>query len=233
MKISIIVPAFNEERFIVRTLRKIKSARKAFTELGWGSEVIVCDNNSTDRTASKAAANGATVVFEPVNQISRARNRGAWSATGDWFVFIDADAEPSKELFSDIADAIQSGKFVGGGSTVQMPEVKFMAGIWNTISRAFGWAIGSCLFCDSKAFREVNGFSLEWFAAEEIDLCKRLKKLGRFVVLTKNPLKVSSRKASNYSVNEYLRIWCKALLSGGSNLKDRTQCGFWYAERQG
>ncbi len=232
MKISIIVPAFNEEKFIARTLRKIKSARAAFTERGWGSEVIVCDNNSTDDTSRKAAANGATVVFESVNQISRARNKGAWRATGDWLVFIDADAAPSKELFSDIADAIQTGRFIGGGATVLMPEVKFLSSIWNGVSRFFGWAIGSSLFCDARAFRAVNGFSTDWFAAEEIDLCRRLKKLGRFVILTKNPLKVSSRKAGLYSVSDYAKIWIRALITGGQNLKDRTQCGFWYSERK-
>lgn len=233
MKISIVIPAFNEEKFISRTLRKVRAATASFTDIGWGSEIIVCDNNSTDKTAAKAAANGATVVFEPVNQISRARNRGAFHATGDWLLFIDADAEPSKELFSDVAQAIKSGKFVGGGSTVRMPEVRFLAGIWNGISRFFQWSIGSCLFCHGGLFRHVGGFSTDWFAAEEIDLCRRLKKHGRLTVLTKNPLKVSARKAGSFSTSEYLRIWCKALLTGGKNFKDQSQCGFWYAERLG
>ena len=61
MKISIIVPAFNEEKFIARSLRKIKAATDAFSLLGWEGEIIVCDNNSTDRTAEKARAAHATV----------------------------------------------------------------------------------------------------------------------------------------------------------------------------
>src|SRR5256884_4138853 len=109
MKISVIVPAFNEEKFIARSLRKIKAASDALSALGWESEIIVCDNNSTDRTAEKARAAGATVVFEPVNQISRARNKGAAAAGGDWLVFVDADSYPSRELFADLAAAIQSG----------------------------------------------------------------------------------------------------------------------------
>jgi len=100
MKISVIVPAFNEEKFIARSLRKIKAATDAFAATGWDSEIIVCDNNSTDRTAEKARAAGATVVLEPVNQISRARNRGASAATGDWLVFVDADSYPSGKLFA-------------------------------------------------------------------------------------------------------------------------------------
>lgn len=83
MKISIIVPAFNEEQFLGKTLAQIKAATSALANTGWGTELIVCDNNSTERTAEIAQAAGANVVFEPVNQISRARNSGAAAATGD------------------------------------------------------------------------------------------------------------------------------------------------------
>src|SRR5436189_2966241 len=98
VKISVIVPAFNEEKLIVGTLRSIRSAAAAFVPLGWESELVVCDNNSTDRTAELARKAGASVVFEPLNQISRARNTGAAGAGGDWLIFIDADSQPSAEL---------------------------------------------------------------------------------------------------------------------------------------
>src|SRR5258706_12533982 len=77
MKISIVVPAFNEERLLGDSLAQIKSAAKAFAPLGWDWEMIGCDNNSTDHTAEIARAAGARVVFEPINQIARARNSGA------------------------------------------------------------------------------------------------------------------------------------------------------------
>ena len=84
MKISIVVPAFNEEKLIADSLSSINSAAESFKKLKWEVELIVCDNNSTDRTAELARQAGAIVVFEPVNQIGRARNRGASVATGDW-----------------------------------------------------------------------------------------------------------------------------------------------------
>ena len=107
MKISIIVPAFNEEKLIPETLRRILTATAAFSNRGWASEVIVCNNNSSDRTAELARVAGVRVVFEPINQIARARNTGAAAATGDWLLFIDADSHPEPELFADVANTGQ------------------------------------------------------------------------------------------------------------------------------
>ena len=58
MKLSIVVPAFNEERLLTQTLRHIHAAIRVFSNSGWSSELIVCDNNSTDRTAEIASAAG-------------------------------------------------------------------------------------------------------------------------------------------------------------------------------
>jgi glycosyltransferase involved in cell wall biosynthesis len=52
MTISIILPAFNEERLLPTTLRAVDAARNAFKQVGWGSEVIVCDNNSGPASSS-------------------------------------------------------------------------------------------------------------------------------------------------------------------------------------
>src|SRR5277367_1047747 len=98
MKISFVVPAYNEEKLIGATLDSIRRTMVAFLEKGWECEIVVCDNNSTDRTAELARAAGAVVAFEPINQIGRARNRGAEAATGDWLIFVDADSRPSREL---------------------------------------------------------------------------------------------------------------------------------------
>lgn len=77
MLISVIVPAYNEARFLQQTLQRIYHAIKANEREGIAWEIIVCDNNSTDATAVIAAEQGATVTFESINQISRARNNCA------------------------------------------------------------------------------------------------------------------------------------------------------------
>ena len=241
MDISIVVPAYNEEKLIATSLRHIGDANRGFTKRGWKTEVIVCDNNSNDRTAELARAEGAKVVFEPVNQIARSRNRGAQAAQGKWLVFIDADSRPSRELFEDVAECILDGRCLAGGCTVKLDEPHFLGGLltrtWNVISRVRKWAAGSFIFCETAAFREIGGFSEELFASEEIDLCKRLKKLARtkgkrLVILHRNPILTSARKIHLYSRGEYLRFMAKAVLQPRRTLRSRELCVPWYDGRR-
>src|SRR5208283_812877 len=215
MKISIIVPAFNEEQFLGKTLAQIKVAASALANTGWGTELIVCDNNSTDRTAEIARAAGATVVFEPVNQIARARNCGAAAATGDWLIFVDADSHPSAGLFAEVAEQINSGRCLAGGVTVRMDEKHLAAGfatwLWNCASRMGRLLAGSFIFCETAAFKKIGGFSNELFAAEELELSGRLKRLARetgrgVVILRRHPLVTSARKMRLYTTWDHLKL---------------------------
>jgi glycosyltransferase involved in cell wall biosynthesis len=240
VKISIVVPAFNEERLLGPSLLQIKASAKAFEPLGWETELIVCDNNSTDQTAQIALEAGATVVFEPVNQIARARNCGAAAATGDWLIFVDADSHPSPELFSDVARQITSGQCLAGGATVRLdaPQLtaRVVAGIWCAISRIFKLMAGSFIFCEAAAFRKIGGFNEKMFAAEELDLSQRLKKLARatgkrLVILSKHPLLTSARKLHLYSFREHLRVMLGAAFNPRM-LTRREACHLWYDGRR-
>ena len=241
VKISIIIPAFNEEKLIAKTLSSVRRAGEAFSRLGWETELIVCDNNSTDRTSQIAREHGATVVFEPVNQIARARNKGAEAATGAWLVFVDADSRPSEGLFQSVAEQIQGGSCVGGGSTVRMDESYWvgnaLVGLWNGVSRLRKWAAGSFIFCERRAFEELGGFSLELFASEEIEFSKRLKQLARrqkrsVVILSRHPLETSARKMRLYTRREYASFFAKLFLHPSRSLRDRETCRVWYDGRR-
>lgn len=241
MRVSIIIPAFNEERLISETLRRVKAAAAAFSRRGWATQIIVCDNNSTDRTAELSRAEGATVVFEPINQIARARNSGAAAATGDWLVFIDADSHPSAELFADVAEQMAMGRCLGGGCTMKLeghyPVASLITRLWNGLSRAARLLAGSFIFCEARAFREVGGFSNELFAGEEIDLSQRLKRLARdkkkcIVILHRHPLVTSARKMHLYTPREHIRFLARVALSRKRILASREECHTWYDGRR-
>ena len=90
VELSFIIPAYNERE---RLPSAVASIRHAAAEAGaprW--EIVVCDNNSTDGTGAAAEAEGARVIFEPHNQIARARNTGARAAAGARLIFMDADS---------------------------------------------------------------------------------------------------------------------------------------------
>jgi glycosyltransferase involved in cell wall biosynthesis len=241
LKISVIIPAFNEERLITESLGAVRMAMRAFVDRGWDTELIVCDNNSTDHTAELARAAGAKVVFEPVNQIARARNSGAAAASGDWLVFIDADSYPSAELLADVAEQIAAGRCLAGGSTVRLqghyPVGGMITRLWNSVSRAGKLLAGSFIFCEAAAFRAVGGFNQGLYVAEEIDLSRCLKRLARqrkrrIVILHRHPLLTSARKVHLYTPAEHLRFFLRAVLSHKRVLSSREECHTWYDGRR-
>jgi glycosyltransferase involved in cell wall biosynthesis len=239
VKLSVVVPAFNEELLMARTLDHLKAGMEVFERRGWSAELIVCDNNSTDRTAAIAREAGARLMFEPVNQIARARNTGARPASGDWLLFVDADSSPSPALFLEMLDEIEAGRCVGGGSTIALPgaplAVRAWVGAWNILSRAARWAAGSFLFCEAAAFRAVGGFSEELYAAEEIDFSRRLKARypdREFAIVHRHPLLTSGRKAELYTWREHCTFMWRMLTAGRRTLRSREACSVWYDGRR-
>jgi len=222
-------------------LHQVNAALATFAQRGWRTEVVVCDNNSTDRTAELAKAAGARVVFEPVNQIARARNAGAAAASGDWLLFLDADSHPSAGLFAEVAGQIEAGRCLAGGCTVRIegnyPVGNLITQLWNGISRVGRLLAGSFIFCEAEAFRAVGGFSHELFAGEEIDLSQRLKRLARarnkrIVILHRHPLLTSARKLHLYTPREHIWFFLKALCLPKRTLANREECHTWYDGRR-
>jgi len=231
---SIIVPAFNEEHFLPHSLGAIRTAMAQMT--GLRGEVIVVDNNSTDKTAEVATEGGAQVVFEGVNQISRARNAGAKAAQGKWLVFVDADATLTPELLTLALTNLKSGHS-GGGACIAMdaplPLLLSMAtGFCNLILSTFSIPAGCFIYCTKEAFDHIGGFNEQVYATEELYLGLAMR---RYAKRTKQPFKVvrtpkmvsSARKLGWFGAGTLLRhliilsLWPRAARS-------REACGMWY-----
>ena len=108
--ISFIIPAYNEEQLLGRTLTALTAAARALAE---PFEIIVVDDASTDRTAAIAREHGARVVSVAHRQISATRNAGARAATGEMFLFIDADTVVNERAVAAAVAAMRAGA-VGG-----------------------------------------------------------------------------------------------------------------------
>jgi len=237
MHFSLIIPAWNEASFIEHTLVSVSAAIRQIEQRGAHTgELIVVDNNSTDNTAEIARRCGATVVFEPVNQIARARNRGAESASGQALIFLDADTTCSARLLEHVLGRIHSGNVVGGGSEIApdrpVPS-SAMRGIrfWNGVARTGKLAAGCFVFCRRDAFDAVGGFSDRVYAGEEIFLSRQLKKWGRrnnmsFEIVNIDPVVTSVRKLDWYSPMQLARQAMLVLIPGA--VFSKRLCKTWY-----
>ena len=179
---SIIIPAYNEERYLPATIMVLRRIVDEIRE--YSGEIIVVDNNSTDRTSEIAARNGATVVFEQRQQIACARNAGARVSRGQYLIFLDADTIISSTLLRKTLNGLKSGGLCGGGAligfdTVAGMELRVAVWIWECLSRSMRWAAGSYLFCLRQAFIDVGGFDERYYAGEEILLSQKLNAWGK------------------------------------------------------
>ena len=231
---SIIVPAYNEEALLADTLRHL---REAMATVSLNGEIIVADNNSTDRTAEIAREAGAIVVFEPVNQISRARNAGARIANGRYFIFVDADTTVSPGLLQKALWNLESGSCCGGGANIaagnEVPFlVKLVLGYWNFLSRTLRLAAGCFVYARRDDFEDCGGFSEKFYATEEIWFSIALRRTGRkhkraFRIIIDPKVITSDRKLVWFSYG-YQSILL--LLVGLFPFITRFKwvCGYWY-----
>jgi glycosyltransferase involved in cell wall biosynthesis len=231
--LSIIIPAYNEEELLPRTLTRL---REALQIAGLEATIVVTDNNSTDRTAEVARAAGADVVFEPVNQIARARNAGAAHASGDHLIFVDADTIVEPSTLRQAADALASGAICGGGAIVlgETPFTGFSAFLvtfWTWLSRTQQLAAGAFVFCTREAFEGAGGFDETVYAGEEVWFAMRLKQWGKargqtFRLIEDPPVRTSSRKATMFGSWQLFLQFLIVLVPAATRF--RPLCWVWY-----
>lgn len=232
--VSVLIPAFNEEEHLGEA---IHSVRRSFESIGCDSwEMVVCDNNSTDRTAEVAKSGGARVVFEPHNQIARARNAAAREARGKWLLFLDADTCLNPGVLRQALANLESETIGAGGAQVTMdvpvpgPARRFV-NTWNWVSRTFRLAAGSFVYCRHDAWSETGGFDERYYASEEIWFSRKLHAWCRargmeFRVITDPPIVTSARKLKWYTPWQLTKQTLTLMIPGA--LMDRARCRMWY-----
>ena len=231
---AIIIPAYNEAEELPATLAAVQ---RAMAHQQLRGECVVVDNNSNDATTEVALAAGAhRVVFEPINQIARARNTGAKSTTAPWLIFIDADTRILPNLLTITLQQL-SAQSAGGGSQINFEGPTNLIGqcslnIWNTLSRLTKTAAGGYLYCRKTAFDAVGGFDEKLYASEEIRFSRLLRKWARkngctINILTEFPAQTSSRKLAWYSEVQIL-AWVAFMMLVPFAVYSRSLCSFWY-----
>jgi GT2 family glycosyltransferase len=230
--LSFVIPAHNEEAVIEPTIRAIDDASR---RVGVACEVIVVDDESTDRTGALAEALGAHVIRIEARQIAKARNAGAAIATSETLVFVDADTIVSPAVIRGAVDSIAAGA-AGGSAEIRADEpapryVPILMRLTTIAFRWFGWFGGCFVFCRRDVFQTIGGFDERLFAAEEIAFGRALRRQGRVVIL-REPVVTSARKLRTHSGWEILWAFTRLALTWPWALTSRRSLGLWYGQRR-
>ena len=181
-RISLIIPAFNEEFYLPALLDSADIARQHFVDGADAVEIVVADNASTDHTAEIARARGCHVVHVLKRSIAAARNGGAKAARGEILAFIDADSEIHPQTFNAIEQTLASGKVIVGATGLRpsrmSPALAFMLFLWVPLSRLARLDAG-VVFCRREDWETIGGYREQLLVAEDVRFLLDMKRLGR------------------------------------------------------
>ena len=237
MKLTIIVPAFNEEAYLASTLESIQTAAAHLrARVNVDIDMIVVDNNSDDETADVARDKGAMVAHEPVQGVGRARNTGARHAEGDVLVFVDADVIVPPNLLEAIHAAMKDPACVGGAVDVdyrpQRLSMRLYLRTWRLLAHLTGMAQGATQFCRRCVFEQVGGYDEKAWIGEDVDFYWTLKRFAngkhgtvRFIRTTR--VRPSCRRFDKWPMWRVL-IWTNPLFIAFFRRRKRFWNG-WYS----
>jgi glycosyltransferase involved in cell wall biosynthesis len=170
MSVSVIIPAYNEEKYLEATLKSID----------FGEKIVVC-NGCTDNTVQVANKYANKVIVLKEKGVSKARNMGALHATHNRLVFLDADILVQKGLLKKIAHS----SFSIGTSKVKPDSNKLIdkTMMWlKTQVHPFGFCTG-LIFCNKELFNKVGGFNETLSLGEDGGFLRAAKKQEKFGVV--------------------------------------------------
>ena len=211
MKLSVIIPTYNEESTIEKTL-------DAISRLVNIDEIIIVDGGSTDQTHAIIESFKITKSLQLIKtdfaNLGKQLHEGTAHATGEIFWFIHADTRPVQGSGRQIKAYMKYKEVVGGHFDIRFSTesrwARFLNWYYNYLKNA-GLVYGdSAIFVRRETYQEVGGFKpLPIFA--DVKLCKKLMKKGRFVLIPM-AVTVSSRRFKENGFAKGILSW--AVLQG-------------------
>ncbi len=242
MKVSFIIPTFNESKWIIQTLNQFKELDPSTYE------VIITDNGSSDNTPSVVedlVDKTVTIETERRTTIGECRNRGARVATGEILWFIDADVRivNIRQVFDKIIHYFSKHpKCVGIALKVKIykEEATFADNFWfgavNTVNFVMnrfmkvGGVSGDCLILRKNVFEDLKGFNPILITSEDYELSHRVAKKGEIHMFRDEHIEMSSRRIRRDGwlklIYTWERNWIKHCV-----MKRPDKSGEWEARR--
>ena len=189
MKITVVIPALNEEQFLPRCLASLLAQ-----DYDGEVEIIVADNGSSDATAAIASGFGVRVISCPERtSVFYARQTGANAAAGDIIAQADADTVYPPDWLRRIADGFArrpnvvavTGRFAYESAAPWWARLEyFLRDSANRVGTVFGHPLaisGATFAFRRQAFVAAGGYQGLDYSADQYGLAERLGKLGKVV----------------------------------------------------
>lgn len=215
MKISFVIPAYNEEKNVGKCLESIRSEYKGSSE---NIEIIVVNNASTDKT--KEVVQGypdVKIVDEPQKGLSRARQAGFLASTGDIVANVDADSTIPKGWIDRVIEEFsKDDKLVALSGPYVYHDLSYGVNLLVKLFYAIGLishlinhkvlGVGAMLQGGNfvllrSALASIGGFNVDIdFYGEDTDIARRIQKLGKVKFTFKLPMYTSGRRLKKEGV---------------------------------
>ncbi len=226
--ISVVIPTYNEEKYIGDLLKSIK--KQTYKNY----EVIIGDYKSKDRTREIARKYGAKIASTNKKGFSEGKNAGLKKAKGEIIAFIDADFTLSKRVFEEVVEtfekypdviAVQPRVFARRKALPYQKYNKFkiFAKMQNLISY-FSFMTSTpqaapCVFLRSFVVKKVGGFDENIDILEDIDFYRRTRKFGKYRLINAKAGMCMRRLAKHGIAYVYLFKYFPAAIYNSLKLK--------------
>ncbi|MFC6225703.1 TIGR04283 family arsenosugar biosynthesis glycosyltransferase [Hymenobacter artigasi] len=199
MKLSVIIPTFNEAANIARLVGELR--RHAADR---PVEIVVVDAHSPDGTAELARQAGATVLLAPKPGRAAQMNHGAAHATGDVLYFVHADVSIHPGYVATLGQAVAQG-YAAGCYRFRFDSTRPLLRI-NSYGTRFKGIMSrggdQTLFVTRALFQQLGGFNEHFVVMEDFEIIQRIRRVASFLIVPQDVL-VSARKYQN---NSWLRV---------------------------
>ncbi|MDO5835899.1 MAG: glycosyltransferase family protein [Methanobacterium sp.] len=211
MKLSIIIPTFNEENYLPHLLESIK--RQDFSDY----EVIVADAGSEDSTRDIAREWGCKVVEGGLPAVGR--NRGAEAACGEHLLFLDSDVILTRDYLELCLDEFQKRDLGIAITQIAPLSDSFLNKITHDLANFFMKRVenikphgAGCygIITTRKRHCEVEGFDEDLDFGEDTDYIERIGAISQFKVLRSPKLLVSTRRLQEEGMRNVVFKYAKS-----------------------
>ncbi|MFH0701176.1 MAG: glycosyltransferase [Candidatus Woesearchaeota archaeon] len=209
VKISMVIPACNEEKYIEKTLQRIQEQNDPEVET-----IVVCNgcSDNTETLAKKVANQSTKIISFKEGHVSKARNIGAQKAEGDILFFLDADSLISDNTFSQIKEGFQE-KHAVATTKVQpdVPQLKYRLAMgfknfYNTTNLYQGCS--GALICRKEDFDKVDGYDASLKVKEHRKLIIKLKRsTGKEFTCLDTNITTSMRRFQQWGLAKATFFW--------------------------